>query len=1047
MLTACPHCQRQMEYSGEPPRFCAYCGRPLRGSSTPPPEATAEYSPDPDGTWTGPATERAPPPSALGGYRLLRKLGEGGMGSVYEAEDSATGQRVAVKLLTARVGEGEGALERFRQEGRLASQITHPRCVFVLAADEEAGVPYIVMELTPGTTLKDLVERDGPLPPLEAVERILDVIDGLQEAHRLGVIHRDVKPSNCFVMPDGSVKVGDFGLSKSLTPGGDLVRSTQAHLTRSGAFLGTILFAAPEQIRGEPVDYSCDVYSVCATLYYLLTGRAPFEGTGPSGVWARIISEDPPPVRRFRPEVPRGLERVVMRGLERNRDRRWPSLDELRAALAAQVPARLGMSGLGIRFSAMLIDTVILAPLLAFSIVAPYAFVPGYSDWAWASPLDEVVASVPVVLYFTVLEGWWGWSVGKLCLRLRVCRTGTADPPGLARALGRSLLFAGLTTLPYFLDPLLPPGELLQVVFDVLIWPLVGLLLIVSTMRRRNGFRGPHELLSGTRVLQLPWPVPPVRVRRPLPDRLAELAAAGGTEGLPPALGPFTLRGWVGGSDGQRVALGEDPLLRRPVLVVLRPGETAADPAQARRRQVGRPTRPRWLAGGTFEGQAWDAYLAPRGAPLPDLVGPQTRLSWAEIRTGLEQLTDELVAADRDGTLPARLDPDQLWIQPDGRVQLLDRPLTEDGRAAAPPAAAEEGEGDIGRLRRRVETGRRQIGAADAARSLDLLRRAAVLALEGAPRPPGAAATPVRAPVPPHAARMLDRLLGVRDPYRDPEEFQSDLLATRSMPTAVNRGMRAGQLGVQAIFLAPGLLLVLLFAALFNLGEVVGLRYRVGLVERARELSHDPAGEARLWETARSVPEFAPSYPAGRIDEVLRDRLDAYEGERQRRQAALTPPERYLLGKFPQRIDWREEGVSPERAFLIQEIGHQQRSPEVAWWRVVVVTFFPLLWVLSAFVFRGGWSYSLLGLRLVGRDGRKAPRWRCAVRSLAVWVPPTALLVLSVAVQAVWLGALAWHWPLLFEAVATLIAWVALALRRPERAPHDWLAGTSLMPR
>src|SRR5947207_6192778 len=161
------------------------------------------------------------------------------------------------------------SVERLRREGRLASAVSDPRCVFILAADEEAGRPYIVMELMPGTTLGELVSHKGPLAPADAVAKILDVIDGLRAAHRLGVVHRDVKPSNCFLEADGRVKIGDFGLSKSLV--------SDARLTRTGTFLGTPLFASPEQIKSEKVDAQSDVYSVAATLYFLLAGKAPFQ--------------------------------------------------------------------------------------------------------------------------------------------------------------------------------------------------------------------------------------------------------------------------------------------------------------------------------------------------------------------------------------------------------------------------------------------------------------------------------------------------------------------------------------------------------------------------------------------------------------------------------------------------------------------------------------------------------------------------------------------------------------------------------------------------
>src|SRR5207249_5355169 len=179
----------------------------------------------------------------------------------------------------------------------------------VLAADEDAGRPYIVMELMSGMTLQQYVERNGPLPIREAVTKILDVIEGLQEAHRLGVIHRDVKPSNCFLQADGRVKIGDFGLAKSLMH--------DTHLTRTGAFLGTVLFASPEQIRKDRLDQQTDVYSVAATLYSLLTGRGPHQTGDAAATLARIVSDPAPPLRSLRPELPKELDNVVLPRLER----------------------------------------------------------------------------------------------------------------------------------------------------------------------------------------------------------------------------------------------------------------------------------------------------------------------------------------------------------------------------------------------------------------------------------------------------------------------------------------------------------------------------------------------------------------------------------------------------------------------------------------------------------------------------------------------------------------------------------------------------------
>src|ERR1051326_1675574 len=251
MQLECPRCQRVLEFSGERPSFCGYCGVPL-----PKAELGATVTLGEVATVARPATVEGQQPQSVRGYRLVRRLGAGGMGTVFEAEETATGRRVALKLIAGQVAESAEVVERFRREGQLASTIAHPRCVFVLAADEDAGRPFIVMELMPGSTLKDLVDQQGPLAPEQAIAKILDVIEGLQEAHRLGVLHRDVKPSNCFLEADGRVKVGDFGLARSL--------AVDAHLTATGAFLGTPLFASPEQLKGEPIDVRSDVYSVAA---------------------------------------------------------------------------------------------------------------------------------------------------------------------------------------------------------------------------------------------------------------------------------------------------------------------------------------------------------------------------------------------------------------------------------------------------------------------------------------------------------------------------------------------------------------------------------------------------------------------------------------------------------------------------------------------------------------------------------------------------------------------------------------------------------------
>jgi eukaryotic-like serine/threonine-protein kinase len=193
------------------------------------------------------------------------------MGTVYEAEHVASGRRVALKMLEQELDSPE-LRQRFLREGRLAARVNHPNSLYVFGSEQIEGIPVITMEIAGGGTLKDELKRRGPLPVAEAVDAVLDVISGLEAASACGVLHRDIKPSNCFVTPEGSVKVGDFGLSVST------LARTDTFITAHGKILGTPAYAAPEQLRGDTVDIRADIYSVGATLFTLLTDHAPFEG-------------------------------------------------------------------------------------------------------------------------------------------------------------------------------------------------------------------------------------------------------------------------------------------------------------------------------------------------------------------------------------------------------------------------------------------------------------------------------------------------------------------------------------------------------------------------------------------------------------------------------------------------------------------------------------------------------------------------------------------------------------------------------------------------
>ncbi|MHC4992350.1 MAG: serine/threonine-protein kinase [Planctomycetota bacterium] len=265
-------------------------------------------------------------PSDFGGYRLLGLLGRGGMGAVYEAEEQTTGRRVALKMLSQRL-DSPDMRQRFLREGRLAASVNHPNSLYVFGAEEIEGLPVITMEIAGGGTLKDELKQRGPLPVAEAVDAVLDVISGLESAFAAGVLHRDIKPSNCFVSPDGSVKVGDFGLSVST------LARTDTFVTAHGQIMGTPAYASPEQLRGDTVDLRADIYSVGATLFTLLTDRAPFEGDNAVQVVANAVNQEPPRLSELRQDVPPRLDRVVDRCLSKEPDGRYADYTALRNAL------------------------------------------------------------------------------------------------------------------------------------------------------------------------------------------------------------------------------------------------------------------------------------------------------------------------------------------------------------------------------------------------------------------------------------------------------------------------------------------------------------------------------------------------------------------------------------------------------------------------------------------------------------------------------------------------------------------------------------------
>jgi eukaryotic-like serine/threonine-protein kinase len=274
-------------------------------------------------------------------YRLERVVGEGGMGVVWAARETATGREVALKFLRdGREGDAKHR-ERFIREARAAMAIAHPHVAKVHAVLEtDVGTPFIVMELLRGESLRELLERRRTLEPAETARLMLPVVDAVAAAHANRIVHRDLKPENVFLVDGRHVRVLDFGIAKRIVGAGDTAAgSTATNLTSTGAILGTPLYMAPEQVFGdENVDGQADVWALGIVLYECLAGRRPTDADGFGQVVKRITTDPIDPIGRVKPEVPKVLARLVMRMLIRDRAAR-PSVAEVRDVLARIVAA------------------------------------------------------------------------------------------------------------------------------------------------------------------------------------------------------------------------------------------------------------------------------------------------------------------------------------------------------------------------------------------------------------------------------------------------------------------------------------------------------------------------------------------------------------------------------------------------------------------------------------------------------------------------------------------------------------------------------------
>lgn len=943
----------------------------------------------------------------FGRYRIVRRLGHGGMGVVYEAEEADSGRRVALKVINQKLGSPADRA-RFLREGRLAASINHPNCVYVFGTEEIEGTPVIAMEFVSGGTLQQRLSRGGPLPVGRAVDAILQVIEGLEAAQAVGILHRDIKPANCFEDANGNVKIGDFGLSISTLP------RDESNITESGAVVGTPAFSSPEQLRGEEFNTRSDMYTVGVTLFNLLTGKLPFEGNTLPQLIANTLEKRPPSPQKYRPDIPNGLARVILRCLDKHPTERFKSYAELRLALGPYSSAAPTAATLGLRFLAGVADLLVLSSFgltvtfLAFG--GPFALM----DRMLESPSRIWLFILPwfalALLYYAISEWRWGATPGKALCRLRVLQM-DRNYPGLMQALLRAAIYNVVPVLPYWIlagpDPMkfaAPTAGTYLMSFSYYV--LLGLLF--STARRRNGFAAFQDLVTKTRVVS----------RSALEQRHAPGVSYPQPEGVEsyPAVGPFHVLQSLGKAGEVEWAEGYDLRLLRRVLIRQVPVGTPALPPALR--HVTRVGRLRWLAGRRSDTENWDAFEGVGGQPLLKLVDyPQP---WSRVRFWLHDLAEELGAAEKDGSLPPVLALDQVWITQEGRAKLLDFPApgasdaTNHARHESPPLA----------------------DTAPDARTF--IGQVAAIALGGWTARAQSAST-TTALIPLHARQFLEAL----PTLAGPDAIASAIRPLLRRVAAVTRLRRS--LIVAACVAFP------LFA---SMAAVFGM----SIMQHWQQKNPDLMALVQVLNTWR-----AKQMPLVPKDQLPSDRLTGIYIATHFQGVITNEPvwsstmarmfiqpdarmfaERSLEQYASPAAEERKEAENRLAPFAKRSNnGHMpplaMMSPLLLWFCLLLYVGLPA--IIAALLFRGGLVLLATGVTYVRRDGRRASRGRVLWRSLVVWSPVVGAIILCAVAIGIKSTLLA-----LLSVVLVLVVTI-WSLLLPERGLQDRLAGTWPVPR
>lgn len=919
------------------------------------------------------ALQELEPETDFGDYRIVRRLGHGGMGVVYEADHLPTSRRVALKVLAQSLDQPD-ARARFLREGRLAASINHPNSVYVYGTEEIEDVPTITMELVDGGTLAQQIKTNGPMSIRAAVDAVIQIIDGLAAADERGVLHRDVKPSNCFVAADGTVKVGDFGLSISTT-GGHL--NSMSDVTIEGTFLGTPAFASPEQLRGEPLDRRSDIYSVGVTLFYLLTGRVPFDADNMIHLLATVLDKPAPSVCAIRADVPDELNSVITKCLQKPAGGRYENYDSLRYALKPFSSESPIAASPGNRTVAGVVDAAIcwaaLSPLMfAVQVQSGLGTNLGVKPGP-RSILMSIFSLALIMAYYAISEWRYGCTIGKWLLGLRVASGDRR--PRLAAAVGRAFLWIGVPAIPSMLFNLF---YLSRDATDLYAGPVAISAIAVGgtyyvlkyglfvTMREKSGYTAIHDRLTGTRVLERSADLKPV----------ASGKDSDAFEFAPDAakIGPYYRLQTLFDHGAEQLLLGYDAKLLRRVWIHLQPVGTPGISLQ--RRQSGSPACLRWLGQRRSESECWDCYEAPSGQSLSSLCGSVGGMRSVQIMRRLVQLIQD-VSKTTVTTSPTVTDSDEdrqvhevkslehLWVTDLDEVKRL--PI-------AIPAEHED--------RNRQTDVSQPSGNA----SVNLIRKAATCLLDSADA---------------SGSACQSWSLGSRDAMKRVANAES-VVAAQAILNDVQQG-RSMRLRTRVLAMQAAALLFPLSTALFGLLGLFLYNYQQAqypeieqLYEIAQVIDHE---ESQFTPDYRERSIAIKRYLTGNYADTLNDKEvmnSLYAIVR------LNPADRIALQQAvtAKKPTAEELHAATQRYESIRqqwsETPHQRPQILFSFWTTVgpVWTLLEFVWfpsLITGMLFRGGLLMRVFGLVLVNRRAELASRLRVFLRMFFSGLPALAI--------------------------------------------------------